>query len=212
MNRALDVHAAQLITAAVEVKTLTIRGKQVTLAVFRQLEEKPLLLENGSLAGIPWGRVNYHPDKCSDDISHMHVVWQEGMELRRARVRTRAHFSEPFWADGISEDFVVMRLRRESCDGFKKIPSWIYLGDQQWVDGKWRKYVCFNYGELKCSTTIEGVDLMDEVKNRPPADSVTDEDVERWMATSAAEETSRRERVRSTIAMLSELSQLFIAV
>jgi hypothetical protein len=74
MNKVLDVQAAELITAAVEVKTLTIRGKQVTLAVFRQLEEKPLLLDDGSLAGTPWGRVNYHPDKCAEDAPHIHVV------------------------------------------------------------------------------------------------------------------------------------------
>ena len=92
MNKVLDVHTAELVTAAVEVKTLTIRGKQVTLAVFRQLEEKPLLLDDGSLAGIPWGRVNYHPDKCADTEEHMHVVWQEGVELRRARVRSAPRF------------------------------------------------------------------------------------------------------------------------
>jgi hypothetical protein len=107
VNKSLDVHTAELITAAVEVKTLTIRGKQVTLAVFRQLEEKPLLLDDGSLAGIPWGRVNYHPDKCADTGAHMHVVWQEGTELRRARVAMTPRFGT-FWAEGDLNDFVTI--------------------------------------------------------------------------------------------------------
>lgn len=88
----LTTETAEITTAAVEIKTLTIRGKQVTLAVFRQLEEKPLLAETGNLNGVPWGRVNYHPDKCADTGEHMHLVWQEGNELRRARVATNPHF------------------------------------------------------------------------------------------------------------------------
>lgn len=116
MNKTLDVHTAELITAAVEVKTLTIRGKQVTLAVFRQLEEKLLLLEDGSLAGVPWGRVNYHPDKCADTGAHMHVVWQDGSELRRARVQANPRFGT-FWPDGngfVSTGFLLWRLGYET--------------------------------------------------------------------------------------------------
>src|SRR5262245_44111097 len=71
-------------TASVEVKTLTISGKQVTLAVFRQLLEEDLIdPETCQLCGVPWGIVNYHPDKCSDSGAHLHVVWQSGSDLRR---------------------------------------------------------------------------------------------------------------------------------
>lgn len=116
MNKTLDVHTAELITAAVEVKSMTIRGKQVTLAVFRQLEEKPLLLEDGSLAGVPWGRVNYHPDKCADTGAHMHVVWQDGSELRRARVQAKPRFGT-FWPAGndfVSTGFLLWLLGYET--------------------------------------------------------------------------------------------------
>ena len=88
---ALTVHNAEIHTATVEIKTLTISGKQVTLAVFRQLPEKPLINDDGTLNGIPWGRVNYHPDKKGCDsltrvhrYAHRHVVWQRGTELLRA--------------------------------------------------------------------------------------------------------------------------------
>jgi len=89
--KAISVHDATVKTAVVEIKTLTISGKQVTLAVFRQLPEENLIdPKTGQLNGIAWGRVNYHPDKCADDgIPHMHVVWQKGDQLRRSYIPAR---------------------------------------------------------------------------------------------------------------------------
>jgi hypothetical protein len=81
----ISVKDAQLSTVAVEIKSLTVSGKQVTLAVFRQLEIEPLINEDLSFAGLPWGRVNYFPPPCSN--THLHVVWQKGDELRRACVQ-----------------------------------------------------------------------------------------------------------------------------
>lgn len=88
----LTVETAEITTAAVEIKTLTVRGKQVTLAVFRQLQSSSLVSPAGELLGTPWGTVNYHPDKCADDREHLHVVWQRGTELRRATVVRSDHF------------------------------------------------------------------------------------------------------------------------
>jgi hypothetical protein len=87
-GRVIDVREASLKTAQVEIKSLTVSGKQVTLAVFRQLVEEPFM-EPGELevAGTAWGFVSYHPDKCSEGARHTHVVWQKGDELRRASVR-----------------------------------------------------------------------------------------------------------------------------
>jgi len=83
--KALTVHNAEITTAAVSIKTLTITGKQVTLATFRQLREEPLIADDGSFRGLPWGAVNYHPDKsCDGYFEHEHVIWQLGDELRRA--------------------------------------------------------------------------------------------------------------------------------
>lgn len=88
----LNAENAIIKTAAVEVKTLTISGKQVTLAVFRQLQESPLIVFNRNLSpvmlpGFPWGKVNYHPDKCdSPREPHMHIVWQSGDTLYRSRI------------------------------------------------------------------------------------------------------------------------------
>ncbi|MFC8667071.1 hypothetical protein [Streptomyces sp. NPDC057199] len=87
MTKQLTTQNATITTAAVEVRTLTITGKQVTLAVFRQLREEPLIADDGTLNGTPWGYVNYHPDKCADDRrKHWHFVWQQGQDLLRSRV------------------------------------------------------------------------------------------------------------------------------
>jgi hypothetical protein len=111
------VHNAEIKTAAVEIKTLTITGKQVTLAVFRQLLQEDLIGEDlasessAPLKGIPWGIVNYHPDRITDPDdynpwsstgrreipceranTHLHVIWQMGSELRRAIVWHPAAF------------------------------------------------------------------------------------------------------------------------
>ena len=105
MTAQLTVHNAQITTAKVEIKTLTISGKQVTLAVFRQLIEEPVIADDGTLNGVPWGTVNYHPAKtCRAEEhagerehydylgSHLHVVWQKGTGLRRSTVRTETNW------------------------------------------------------------------------------------------------------------------------
>jgi hypothetical protein len=74
---------ATIRTCVVEIKSLTVSGKQVTQALFRQLHEEDLIdWETVALRGIPWGRVNYHTG-CADCRSHDHLVWQIGSELRR---------------------------------------------------------------------------------------------------------------------------------
>jgi hypothetical protein len=97
MTSVILAREATVKTAAVEVKALTISGKQVTLAVFRQLEERELVNEyDASLNGMPWGWVNYHPDKCADDMRHIHVVWQQEDRLYRARVEPDAQETAGF--------------------------------------------------------------------------------------------------------------------
>lgn len=81
---ALTVHNAEVKTATVEIKTLTISGKQVTLAVFRQLQIGDWYRDEEQI-GQGWGTVNYHPDgACKRAGEHLDVVWQRGSELRRA--------------------------------------------------------------------------------------------------------------------------------
>lgn len=94
----LSVHNAEIKTASVEIRTLTISGKQVTLAVFRQLhEEQP---PNDKAIAEAWGTVNYCPTSACKRSAratelygpwpeHRHLVWQKGTELRRTTVWRR---------------------------------------------------------------------------------------------------------------------------
>jgi hypothetical protein len=87
-GRRITTHEATITTAAIEIKTLTVRGKQVTLALYRQLIEEPLVDDaTADLVGVPWGKINYHPGNCEGDYGeHLHIVWQQGSELRRSAV------------------------------------------------------------------------------------------------------------------------------
>jgi hypothetical protein len=120
----LTTQNASITTVAVEVKALTISGKQVTLSVFRQLQEEPLISNEGTLHGVPWGYVNYHPDKCSDEGPHWHVVWQQGDQLRRSKISHKPDFEKPqalpfisTTADRLVTSFVLEWLegRRPDC-------------------------------------------------------------------------------------------------
>lgn len=90
-GRPITAHEATIRTATVEIRTLTISGKQITLAVFRQLPQGDLIVRDYDtdiyrLQGPIWGIVNYFWGKCDYPESHLHVVWQLGDELRRSCV------------------------------------------------------------------------------------------------------------------------------
>jgi hypothetical protein len=98
-GRRITTHEATITTASIEIKTLTVRSKQVTLAVFRQLHNKALIDErSGHLLGVPWGTVHYFWGECKED-AHLHVVWQEGLELRRCCLS--AHPTSRYWFQAI---------------------------------------------------------------------------------------------------------------
>ncbi|QXV63549.1 hypothetical protein [Amycolatopsis sp. TNS106] len=119
----LTVQNAAIATASVEIKTLTVSGKQVTLAVFRQLLEQPLVLDDGTLAGQPWGVVNYHPDKCGNAAEHWHIVWQDGSDLRRSLVQIKPSFD---------------RFRPDEADDFTAscIYDFLSTGNTPYFEGK----------------------------------------------------------------------------
>ncbi len=138
MSKTLTVHNAEVHTAAVEVKTLTISGKQVTLAVFRQLVERSPVTRDYEWAGLPWGFVNYYNKDRHPDTSR-NVVWQQGDELRRGSLAAP------------SSDLVV---RSPACDEwFTSIVhgGWIPKG-QPW---KWRENEhTFDVPEYDCKIRV----------------------------------------------------------
>lgn len=160
MSKALTVHNAEIKTAAVEIRTLTISGKQVTLAVFRQLREEPLIAEDGTLNGVPWGIVNYHPDKCANDGEHIHVVWQLGVDLMRCRVNApklaglRSRRAAAFLQVAIAEGLNDYTARRSTMN------EWGVVVDEG------RQYSKFVEGRKdEISFRIRGMSFIAEVDN-----------------------------------------------
>lgn len=84
--KTIQTREATVKTATVEIKTLSVSGRQVTLSVFRQIPEGMLVdPATLNLRGIPWGKVNYRWGDCAQKgEEHLHIVWQEGLELRRS--------------------------------------------------------------------------------------------------------------------------------
>ncbi|MEH0553425.1 hypothetical protein [Streptomyces sp. B21-101] len=125
MPKQLTTQNASITTVAIEVKALTIGSKQVTQSVFRQLQEEPLIAHDGTLNGVPWGRVNYHPDCSHYRRQHMHVVWQVGDELRRARVDCTPRFDPDGKQAGAPAEFVTEK-------GDRLLTSSV----REWLDGR----------------------------------------------------------------------------
>lgn len=201
MPAVLTTETAEVTTAAVEIKTLTIRGKQVTLAVFRQLQEEALVREDGTLTGIPWGRVNYHPDKCADELPpHLHVVWQLGSELRRAKVSPIRWYQEEFYCDGLVDEYYNAALSRADHD---------ITHTGRFLDvepgGKPIRCLEYRFHGIRCTTSLE----------RPERMECSDEEfalLKSEMLEAAAAEAARRKRIDAQFQVLSQLPQLFIAV
>jgi hypothetical protein len=111
MTRVINIHDAKVKTMSVGIKAMTINDRQVTLAVFRQLMNIDLISDDGTLNGIPWGIINYHPDKCAEGSPpHFHVVWQEGEELRRATVGDPPRFD--YYRSAAADDYVSLNKIR----------------------------------------------------------------------------------------------------
>lgn len=197
---ALTVQNAEIKTATVEVKTLTISGKQVTLAVFRQLKEHPLIALDGTINGVPWGTVNYHPDKCAPGRRHIHVVWQAGSDLRRARVDPPGF--EPFTDD--EADTPGSFAQAAYCQSGHQNAGWarhVRVGDVQCWEFNYERMVCQTWevprwrtGDHTCATEAD----MEMAKRR--------------LTEAIAGECVRRTRYQATWDALSDLPQLFIAV
>jgi hypothetical protein len=110
----LTVQNALVRSATVEIKSLTVSGRQVTQAVFRQVPYQQILKADGSLAGTPWGWVNYWwKDSEPWGEAPLHVLWQQGGELRRAAVikpamRSVRHYREGYRSRYADNPFVVV--------------------------------------------------------------------------------------------------------
>lgn len=199
---ALTVHNAEVHTATVEVKTLTISGKQVTLAVFRQLREESLITEAGILNGEPWGTVNYCPPKCAGG-KHLHVVWQQDEELLRSTVRP-ARLSAEFYSDSADE-----YVQAAYCANDHSLPAG--MTRRRGPDGPHDRCIGFVMSGIPCITAGEP-----QPEHQRDHRCSLNLSQERAMVTEDADaERARRECVNACFDLLSDhrqIPQLFIAV
>ena len=91
----ITIKQAQIETVSISARVIRIGKRQMTQAVFRQLELEQLYDSSiEKVKGVVWGRVNYFWDGCSHgyrgheysslgDRVHLHILWQKGEELRR---------------------------------------------------------------------------------------------------------------------------------
>jgi len=69
------------------IRTLTINGKRMTAAFYRQIIEEDLIdEETGELRGTPLGFVHLHQKESCPDCPHRHILWMGEQGLRHAVV------------------------------------------------------------------------------------------------------------------------------
>jgi hypothetical protein len=121
--KTITVQQATVRTAAVEIRTLSVGGKQVTMGLFRQLLREDLIDPHTcQFRGAPWGLVNYFWGDCHPE-SHLHIVWQLGNELRRScvwpavRHNAEARRLLEHWANIQSclSETAILSLALETC-------------------------------------------------------------------------------------------------
>ena len=110
----LSTEQVSINTMQVEIKSMMVGKKQLTLSLMRQIIEEPLIDEELlQFRGVAWGHVNYFwgDDKHKTFPNHMNIVWQKGNELRRSIVRMELQH----------EQCMVDRSERELRDVLKQI-------------------------------------------------------------------------------------------
>lgn len=210
MNRQLTTQNASITTVAVEVKALTISGKQVTQSVYRQLQEARLIAHDGTLNGVPWGFVNHCPERkfwnnaagewepCQGSGAHLHIVWQYGAHLYRSRVAP-----PPVWYRAFSSDWTDAYAQAVYCSNGheygESLRGTTYQGAYE---------VLFEFNGTQCRAS-----LPDSPRKDGHECSHDDRDECREELTAdLGREYDRRARHKALWQSMKQLPQLFIAV
>lgn len=81
----LTKESAVVHTASIDVRIMRLDRRQVTMSVFRQLDEEQVI-DNGYLLGDVWGRVNYVWKSGRREAVKFWVVWTDGKLIKRSPV------------------------------------------------------------------------------------------------------------------------------
>ncbi len=129
----LSTEQVRINTMQVEIKSMMVGKKQLTLSLMRQIIEEPLIDEKELLfRGVPWGHVNYFwgDDKHRTYPSYINVVWQKGDELRRSVIPMEKKY----------EDYLENRCRREITEVLKQIDYYSNLNQHLSFDKKLEEF------------------------------------------------------------------------
>jgi hypothetical protein len=95
-QKLVSVDEVSVSKLSVEIKTISVGRRQMSMGLFRQLPREALIdIDDDELRlnGMPWGRVNYHWDGCyrpptsvHNSYEHVHVLWQRDSMLLQSPV------------------------------------------------------------------------------------------------------------------------------
>jgi hypothetical protein len=115
----MEKREASVLTTTVDVRVLSVGGKQVTLSLFKQIEREDIIdRDTGLLRGTPWGRVNYHVG-CQSECPHVHIVWSSDGRLRHAIEFDRFPELEGTLTEIVGDAAAAVVVRKALDDGFK---------------------------------------------------------------------------------------------
>lgn len=134
----IDISQVKISTLSMEIKTISLNKKQMTLSFFRQIPREKLIdFDSAKLNGVPWGRINYFwQDHSAGDI---HVIWQNNNQIFRDIVSTedRLHIGMKN-ISRLNERLVSCELDRNKhqaeVDGGNTWRKQLVTQEQRWID------------------------------------------------------------------------------
>lgn len=132
-NKIINIEDVNLKTMQVEIKALTVNGKQMTLSVFRQIPHASIFDDEIEIKGTPWGTVNYF---WKDNEAWLHLIWQKNDRLFRDLIPEPPYvgfysYEMDKYLDSIPVSGIYTRESREylirkykaACDRFLALPQ-----------------------------------------------------------------------------------------
>lgn len=125
---------AEITPATIEIKTLTIDGKRMSAALYRQLHHRyPIDKQTGEWRGTPLGSVNIHTKDCDSkyaygETDHRHVVWHHNGTLHTGAVGLINPHTDPYDSDEAD----AWGQARYCANGHKMPDEFNYYGNSYW--------------------------------------------------------------------------------
>lgn len=126
MKEPISVNGAQITTVTVDIEVIRIGSKQMTLAVFRQLQNKDIFDDDGNLVAPPWGWVNHNVDWRGIKpfvFSYEGVLYRKSVDLKSDRILT-----------------VVPEKESVEIDPYWDQERGFYVSERKQLTGRWLVY------------------------------------------------------------------------